>query len=143
MTMLKWMMTLRASRSRKVALLALGFAVACSGDTTEPPIASSVVPFSGNEQEVHAGGFETAPLVVRVLDQRNAGFAGAPVDWAITQGDGSLSAAATTTDASGYAEVVYASGEAAGDVVISATVVGMEPVHFTVIVLPAQSGEES
>ncbi len=72
--------------------------------TARPRAAARVEYVSGSDQSGVVGTRVPQPLVVRVLDDLGNAVAGASVAWAIT-GGGELSAAATTSDAQGLAQV--------------------------------------
>jgi hypothetical protein len=82
----------------------------------------ALVPVAGDEQVVPDGGVESAPLVVRVVDQRGTVYPDQTVEWRIVKGGGTLSAASSRTDANGQARVTYISGDAAASVEVTATV---------------------
>ena len=79
----------------------------------------------------------SAPLVVRVADRFGNPVVGAPVAWAVTGGDGELSAAATPTGSDGTASVTWELGERVGLQRASASITGVtgSPVNFTATVL--------
>lgn len=135
------MMRFSSGRQVRVRLAGLVFAGlsigACGTDLTEPLIATSLVEVSGGDQELPAGGVESAPLVVGVLDQFGDPLGDVVVEWEITDGDGSLSASSSTSDAAGAAQVTYTTGDDAGDVRITATITGLTPVTFSLTVTPA------
>lgn len=81
----------------------------------------SLVTVSGDDQVVPSGGVESAPLVVRVVDQRGTALRDVTVDWKVAQGDGTLSTASSRTDSNGQAQVTYTSGSTAGAAEITAT----------------------
>jgi hypothetical protein len=82
----------------------------------------SLVAISGDEQELPSGGVESAPLVVRVVDQHGAPYPDQTIEWRLVQGGGTLSAASSRTDASGHARITYSSGPEAGVAEVTATV---------------------
>ena len=83
---------------------------------------------SGDDQEGILG--EAAELQVRVTDQFNNGVRDVTVNWAVTEGDASLSAASSTTSSSGFAVDTVTLGQTAGDIEITAAVSGLPPVTF-------------
>ncbi|MFZ9898585.1 MAG: beta strand repeat-containing protein, partial [Gemmatimonadaceae bacterium] len=86
---------------------------------TPTPTAIAVV--SGNNQQVRQGSAFAQPLRVRVTAIDGLGVSGTPVDFAVTAGLGTLSAARVTTDTAGFAEVIWTAGDTAmvGSVVAS------------------------
>jgi hypothetical protein len=60
---------------------------------------------SGDNQTAPFGTALPAPLVVRVADAAGDSLEDVFVDWAVTQGGGSLSVASSSTNVSGLAQV--------------------------------------
>lgn len=119
----------RAPRSlRTMALVPLvavsAFTLAaCSDDNpTSPPVVTAISVSSGNNQTVAPSTAAALPLKVKVVDQRGATMSGQSVAWTVTTGTGTLSAATSTTDASGIAQITYTAGAAAGAVAVSAKI---------------------
>ena len=86
---------------------------------------------SGDGQQEAAGAALAEPFVVSVLDQNGSAFPGATVNFAVTSGDGTLSATTATTDENGRAATTLTLG---GDPVtntVEVTVPGLDPVTFT------------
>ena len=77
------------------------------------------------------------PLVVRVADRYGNPVEGARVTWAITTGEGRLSAAETPTGSDGTAAVTWELGERIGVQKATASIAGVtgSPVTFTATVL--------
>ena len=76
------------------------------------------------------------PFVVEVRDEYGSAFGGVPVTFAVTAGDGRLSATDTTTDENGRAQSTLTLGENLGIHTVSATAAGWvidDPVIFNVI----------
>ena len=88
-------------------------------------LASTTVPHptvqivSGNGQSHAVNGALAAPFRVQALDAKGAPMASVNIEWAIASGTGSLSAATTITDASGYAQVTLTLGTASGTRVVT------------------------
>lgn len=76
-------------------------------DTTpiSHPTSPVIVKTSGDAQQATLGTTLGAPLVVTVSDGHGVAVSGATVTWTVAAGNGSLSAASSTTDASGHASV--------------------------------------
>ena len=91
---------------------------------------------SGDGQQA-TGGALPEPFSVSVLDQNGEALPGAVVTFAVTAGDGTLTAAADTTDAEGLASTILTLGEELGPVTVEAAVEGLEPVTFTAALVPA------
>ena len=88
---------------------------------------------SGDGQEAPTGTRVEDPLVVEVRDQNGAGLSGVAVEFAVTEGDGTVSSATATTDTRGRATTTLTLGDEGGTVSVEATVEGLEPVTFTVV----------
>ena len=85
----------------------------------------------GRTQQGPAGAELSKPFVVLVLDQHGDPLAGATVTFAVTAGDGTLSAATASTDVKGRAATTLTLGPQPGTNTVEATVDGLEPVTFT------------
>ena len=75
-------------------------------------------------------GTTGSPLVVTLLDSSGAPVVGQSVTWSVIQGDATLSATSTTTDANGQASITVQFGPTQGTIVVQASV-GNSNVHFT------------
>ena len=95
------------------------------------PHPRTLIKVHGDEQERPAGERLSEPLVVQVLDQHGYNLAGAVVAFAIVAGDGTLSTASDTTNASGRASTTLTLGEELGTHAVEVTVGDLEPVTFT------------
>ena len=76
------------------------------------------------------------PFVVEVRDEYGSAFEGVPVTFAVTAGDGTLSAIHTTTDENGRAQSTLTLGQNLGVHTVSATAAGWvidDPAIFSVI----------
>ncbi len=111
-----------AQRVEPVSFTAVGVAV---------PMTLSIV--SGGDQKGPVGTPLENALVVSVLDQNGEPFAGAVVTFAITSGDGTLSAEAAITDSSGRASSTLTLGRGSGTNTVVVTVVGLDPVTFSAL----------
>jgi hypothetical protein len=123
-------------RTLATALLAAATGLtACEAHrTTAPPEPANLARISGHGQSGAAGQALSQPLVVAVTSAAGAAVAGVAVTWTATAVNGSVSAAATTTDAQGHASVTHTLGPRTGaqvDTVI-ASVAGLagSPVMF-------------
>ena len=96
-----------------------------------PPGASRIERVSGDLQEGPAGTSLTEPLVVEVRDENDDPLEGARVVFAVTAGDGTLSATGVTTGADGRASSRLTLGRTPGTNTVQVTVAGLEPVTFT------------
>jgi plastocyanin len=76
---------------------------------------------SGDGQAQATGVSYERPLVVRVVDQFGNSLAGVSVDWDVTAGSGSLSAASSVTAADGRASVGLVAGGSVGPVTVVAS----------------------
>lgn len=75
----------------------------------------------------------SSPYTVLVRDQSSSPVAGVNVSWAATAGGGSVSAATSTTNASGIASITHTFGSTAGAQTVQASVTGLQgsPVSFS------------
>ena len=86
---------------------------------------------SGDEQLAAPGASLAEPFVVSVVDQTGAAFAGATVTFAVTAGEGTLSATTATTDENGRAASTLTLGNLPGTNTVTVSVAGLDPVTFT------------
>jgi|GEM_PF-1461781 len=98
-------------------------------------IPATVTLAAGNNQSAPAGAALADSLAVRVLDAYGQPVNGASVAWSTPSG-GTLSAATTTTNSTGYARVRWTLGSAEGSQTARATVGSLSPVAFTATALP-------
>lgn len=107
-----------------VAALVATTATSCKKDSpVEPLKAASITAVSGSGQTARVSAALLSPIVVKVLDQHGAAFAGAAVTFTAT-GGGTVSASATT-NASGTAQTNWTLGSASGTQTVNACVVGV------------------
>ena len=99
----------------------------------------SLTKVSGDGQQGQAGEQLAKPLVVSVLDQNGAAFAGASITFSVTAGMGTLSATTATTNANGHATTRLTLGNDAGTTTVTATVEGLDPVTFTATAITPHS----
>jgi len=83
--------------------------------------ASSILVSSGSSQTAVAGTTMTVSLVAVEEDSSGRLISGAPVTWMVSEGNGSLSAASTTTDARGLASNTLTLGTLMGSNQVIAT----------------------
>ena len=96
---------------------------------------ASLVKVSGDNQIGPRGATLANPSVVKVSDENGAAFEGVPLTFAITAGDGTLSATSTTTDANGRAESTLTLGSTLGTIAVSVSATGLEQsVTFNAVV---------
>ena len=86
---------------------------------------------SGDGQAGAPGSVLAEPLGVEVLDENGVVYAGVPVTFAITAGEGTLSVETAATDSSGRAAATLTLGSEPGTNTVDVTVPGLEPVTFT------------
>jgi uncharacterized protein (TIGR03437 family) len=92
---------------------------------------ASLVKISGDNQTAFTNANFTQPIVVEVRDTRSTAVSGQVVNFAVTGGSATLTAAQATTDTSGRALTQVRAGANAGPITITATVQGVAPVSFT------------
>lgn len=123
----------RSARLQSVAglLLVAAFAAACSQDGLTGPRIAVLKIAAGNGQSGPIGSLLPLPLVVQITDQNNAPVAGAVVTFAVTAGNGSVTATVDTTDAAGNAETGFRLGSTVGVQTAVARFADQSPVVFT------------
>ncbi len=97
---------------------------------TGQAIPRTLAKLAGDKQEGPAGAALSQPFVVEVRDQNNNPMEGARVKFAVTAGEGSLSATTDTTDANGRASSTLTLGSEPGTNTISVRVAKLKPVAF-------------
>jgi hypothetical protein len=113
---------------------ALVIGLAC-GDGTAPPVPSSMVLTSGNNQSGLPGVMLATPLAVTLSGAAGAPFPGARVNWTVTSGSAALGSAQSTTDANGRASTTVTIGVVPGNVVVTAAAAGVPNVLFQLTAL--------
>ena len=121
-------------RARRI-LLAVALLAACR-DSTGTPVPAEMRVMSGNGQAATVGEAAPLPLIAGVLDADGDPVAGVTVQWAVSSGGGSISAASGQTDADGLARVHWTLGTRAEAQTVTATVEGLSPVVFTITPAP-------
>ena len=93
---------------------------------------TTFVKISGAAQQGVVNAVLPIPFVVEVKDQHNRVFAGVPITFAVTIGNGQLSATAITTDANGRAQTRLTFGRTTGVTTVRATAAEVsQSVQFT------------
>ncbi|HEY0023864.1 MAG TPA: Ig-like domain-containing protein [Longimicrobium sp.] len=121
--------------ARRILLLAAALLAAC-GDSTGSSAPATVAIVSGSGQAGTVAQAVPNPLVVRVTTAGGDAVQGVAVQWAVSSGEGSLSAASTMTGADGLAQVQWTLGPRAEAQTVTATVQGLAPAVFTVTPAP-------
>ena len=93
------------------------------GDHIVAPVPSILAIASGNNQRVTPGSALPEALEVSVTNSDGDGIAGVIVNWVVTAGEGTLSAAKSITDSDGRASVDWTLGTRAGSQSVEAIVV--------------------
>lgn len=111
---------------------------ACSDGTgltppPPPPSPQELQKVSGDGQ-ITIPSSTTAPLRVRVMGSDGQPFAGANVQWSITEGQANLDPTQSTTGANGEAETRVTVGGTAGPIVVRASVEPLASVSFSLTV---------
>lgn len=101
--------------------------------TAEADVPAALSPTSGEDQIGAAGEDLGEPFVVRVLDQFGNGVPGATVDWAVSEGDGQLASAMSTSDEAGDASMTLTLGGGVGTNSVTAMQGPIGPVTFTAL----------
>ena len=103
-------------------------------------VPTTFVKISGAAQEGVVNTALLLPFVVEVLDQRWQTFAGVPVKFAVTVGDGKLHVKTVNTDAMGRASAHLTLGQTEGTTTVRVTATGIsQPVEFTVMAIRRSS----
>ncbi len=115
---------MRHTRMLYLVAALVATATSCKKDSpVEPLKAASIAAVSGSGQTARIGAALTNPLVVKVLDQHGAAFAGTSVNFTAT-GGGTVTSN-VTTNASGNAQTNWTLGNTAGAQTVNACVVGI------------------
>ena len=126
-----WLSAARATNSPHVVKVSYRLA---AGSPT------SLVIAAGDSQVAIAGAAVTVAPVVKVLDAYSNPVPGILVQFAVTQGGGSLGQAAATTGAAGTASPLsWTLGPSAGANHFTATVASLTPVTFTATAVPGNA----
>ncbi len=98
----------------------------------DPRTPTTLLKISGIAQQGAANTELALPFVVEVRDQRNRAFAGVPVTFAVTAGDGHLSTTSTVTNVVGRAKANLTLGQTIGTTTIGVTATNVsQSVQFT------------
>ena len=98
----------------------------------DPRTPITLVKISGAAQQGTVNAALPLPFVVEVRDQQNIAYAGVPVTFSVTAGNGRLSTTTTTTDTNGRAAVHLTFGRTAGTTTVRVTATSIsQPVQFT------------
>ncbi|HEX5724471.1 MAG TPA: Ig-like domain-containing protein, partial [Longimicrobiaceae bacterium] len=111
-----------------------------AADTVMVEVAQQAVAFrrtGGDLQADTVGRTLADSLAVQVVDARGHGVPGVPVAWAAMTGGGSVSPAATVSDAQGHARTGWTLGPVPGAQSARATSAGLTPVGFGATALAA------
>ncbi len=122
-----------------LATAALFLLTRCGESTSpEPPgnIPASIIKTGGDVQSGLVGTVLPSALRVRVANASGASIAGVAVLFEVVSGSANVDPVTDTTAIGGFAQTQVGLGQAAGEIVIRATVEGpAEPVQFTVTAL--------
>lgn len=101
-------------------IVAMGFTAATTAcddksSNTAPLVGTTVtINTASGAQTGTAGQALAQPISVHVVDQSGAAFAGASLTWTVMSGGGSVSAATSTTNATGDATTIWTLGNTVG-----------------------------
>ena len=131
-------------RVRAAAVVFAAFCLAgCKDKIVLSTTPAKIVVVSGDAQSGIGQVALAAPLVVRVTDPQDAAVANVVVSWAASDPTGHLSAATSTTDATGSAQVTYVLGQAIGTQTVTASasaITGVKTVLQELNAAPTISG---
>jgi len=119
--------TALAPGTASVSATAPGFETSTTviGVLSGPAAAGVSFSIAGGDQQVGSPGNRLAlPLQGVLRDANQIPFAGARIEFVVSQGDASLSPAGATTDGQGLASTMVTLGAASGPVIVTATVPG-------------------
>jgi hypothetical protein len=115
---------------------AVALALACGGDGATGPSASSVTGVAGDSQVAPTGAALQFPLSFLVLGSSGQPLPGVSVRWSVTPaGRATFSPPTSTSNSLGEVTTNVTVGVTPGEVVIQATVPGVQPVIFHALVL--------
>jgi len=100
--------------------------------TASSQVITSLVKVQGDNLTGLVGKPVNLPPTAKVADQIGAGVPGVTVNFAVTSGGGSVTAASAVTDANGLASVGWTIGGSAGSNTVQASSGALTPVTFTV-----------
>ena len=128
--------TRHRSRYAALALAALAATLSACDDDDDPtnvvPVATTIAINSGsNNLSGTAGQALSTPISVRVRDQDGDVMSGATVTWTVASGGGSVSAATSTTNATGDATVTWTLGATPGANTLTAAIANGQSVTIT------------
>lgn len=128
---------MRTQCASVTAICGLLVVAACGGGGggTQPGPTAKTIAVNGGDNQVAPAGTALAPLSVVVKDSTGAGVQGITVNWAAASGGGSVSAAASVSDANGVASITRTLSANAGTHTTTATRAGLtgSPVTFTAV----------
>jgi YVTN family beta-propeller protein len=94
---------------------------------------ATVFPVGGSDLTIAVGQTTPVTLRVGVRDQLGSGLAGVTVDWTVVQGQGTLAAPTSVSNAGGEATNTLTPGQTTDDIVVRATVAGVSsPASFLI-----------
>ena len=97
------------------------------------PVPSELFALNGTAHAGAAGAQLKEPVRLRVVDRHGNAVPGTRVDFAISEGAGSLSAQTASADESGEAQVHWTLGARAGENQLRASVSGLPPLDLTAV----------
>jgi hypothetical protein len=119
-------------RAITLSITFLSAPLAACGDGSGPPSPAAVEATEGGGQRAPIGTARPAPVVATVIDERGGPLARVPVTWHL-EGDGTIDALNSVTDAEGRVRARWVLGETVGTRAVTAAVQGLEPARFTAI----------
>src|SRR5688572_13371248 len=137
------MLSIRSARRVAPLLLPalLTFCGGGDGPTDGTPSPTVIQMVGGNDQSATIGSSLTNPFVVEVLDTRGRAVGGQTVTWSVVEGNGTLSAPSSVTNASGEARIFLQLGSTPGPHRVRATLGTLSPVSFSATALPRAAAQ--
>ncbi len=145
--------TVTSAANGSASVTATGASVSGSASVQVAQVVTQVQKFGGDAQIGSVSGTLPAAVRVKLVDRLGVGVAGKTVNFAVSAGGGTLSAASAMTEADGTAGVTWTLGSATGAQSVTATLSGAPATSavFTAtavntpigVVAPAQGGDQA
>lgn len=111
------------------------------GPTNHAPVPTVIQMVGGNDQSATVGTSLTSPFVIELLDAGGRAVGGATVAWTVVEGNGTLAAPTSVTNASGEARAFLQVGLTPGPQRVRASWGTLPPVNFSATALPRAASQ--